>query len=45
MNIVWSQGTLLQSTNIIGPWSTNTASSPYTVVPTNAQMYFRVLVK
>ncbi|HTV61891.1 MAG TPA: GH92 family glycosyl hydrolase [Verrucomicrobiae bacterium] len=39
--VAWPQGTLLQSTNLIGPWITDTASSPYTIVPTNSQMYFR----
>jgi hypothetical protein len=40
----WSQGTLLQSTNVTGPWTTNTATSPCTFVPTKSQMYFRVRV-
>jgi hypothetical protein len=44
LTLTWSQGTLLQSTSLAGPWTTNTAASPYTVVPTNAQMYFKVLV-
>jgi hypothetical protein len=42
--LTWSQGTLLQSASLDGPWTTNTASSPYTVMPTNSQMYFKVLV-
>jgi predicted alpha-1,2-mannosidase len=44
MNLLWTRGTLLQTTNVAGPWITNTGASPYTVVPTNAQMYFRVRV-
>jgi hypothetical protein len=44
LNLTWSQGILLQSTNLAGPWATNTANSPYTIVPSNSQMYFKVLV-
>ena len=44
LSLTWSQGVLLQSTNLSGLWTTNTSSSPYTIVPTNAQMYFKVLV-
>lgn len=44
LTLTWSQGTLLQSTSLAGPWVTNTALSPFTVVPTNSQTYFRVLV-
>jgi len=40
----WSQGTLLQATNLAGPWTTNTATSPYTVKPSGPQQFFRVLV-
>jgi hypothetical protein len=44
LTLSWSQGTLLQATNVSGPWTTNTAPSPYTVAPTNSQMFFKVLV-
>jgi len=44
LNLTWSQGTLLQSTNLAGPWTTNTAPSPVTIAPTNSQMFFKVLV-
>jgi hypothetical protein len=44
LTLTWLQGTLLQSPSVAGPWTTNTAASPYTVVPTNSQMYFKVLV-
>jgi hypothetical protein len=37
-------GTLLQSTNLPGQWTTNPSSSPYTVVPTNNQMFYRLSV-
>jgi hypothetical protein len=42
--LTWSQGTLLQSTNVSGPWITNATSSPYPIVPTNSQMFYKVLV-
>ncbi|MGA9779766.1 MAG: hypothetical protein WBS33_16005 [Verrucomicrobiia bacterium] len=38
----WTAGTLLQATNVLGPWVTNPAASPYTVVPTNAEMFYRL---
>jgi hypothetical protein len=40
--LTWSPGTLLQTTNLNGPWTTNSAAvSPYSVAPTGAQMFFR----
>jgi hypothetical protein len=44
LTLSWSQGTLLQATNLTGPWTTNSAPSPYVVTPSNTQMYFKVLV-
>jgi hypothetical protein len=44
LTLTWAQGALLQATNLAGPWTTTTAASPYKVVPTNSQMYFKVLV-
>jgi len=42
IQLQWTGGTLLQATNLLGPWMTNTtAKSPYTVSPTNAQEFFR----
>lgn len=38
----WSAGTLLQATNLSGPWTTNVNTSPYTFTPGGAQMFFRV---
>jgi hypothetical protein len=40
--LTWPQGTLLQATNVAGPWATNNASSPYTLSPANLQMFFRI---
>jgi len=42
MEVVWSQGALLQTTNLVGPWTTNTATSPWVFAPTNAQMFFKL---
>jgi len=41
----WQTGTLLQSTNVLGPWKTNSvATSPYMVPATNKAAFFRLLV-
>jgi hypothetical protein len=46
LNLNWAQGTLLQSTNLSGPWSAVTnAASPFVVTPTNAAEFFRVLLR
>ena len=42
LQLMWSAGsTLLQATNLIGPWTTNTGSSPLTITPTAPQMFYR----
>jgi len=41
----WAAGTLLQATNLLGPWVTNPAASPYIVSPTNTQMFYRLEVR
>jgi hypothetical protein len=43
----WTQGALLQATNLNGPWVTNTTTPPYSVMPaTNGpQMFYRILVQ
>jgi beta-galactosidase len=38
----WFPGGLLQATNLAGPWLTNSATSPYQIIPTNSQMYFKL---
>lgn len=41
LQLQWAGGPLLQATNLLGPWVTNTtATSPYIISATNAQMYF-----
>ena len=44
VTLTWSQGVLLQSTNLLGPWTTNTATSPYTFSATNSQDFFKLLL-
>lgn len=43
--LTWTAGTLLQATNLAGPWVTNPAVGSYTVMPTNALMFFKVRVE
>ncbi|HTV38983.1 MAG TPA: hypothetical protein VMF08_00295 [Candidatus Sulfotelmatobacter sp.] len=40
----WAAGTLLQATNITGPWSPISTGSSYTIVPTNKQTFYRLAV-
>ncbi|MGC3960060.1 MAG: GxGYxYP family putative glycoside hydrolase [Verrucomicrobiota bacterium] len=42
LQLTWSGSTLLQATNLAGPWTTNAWTSPSVVTPTNAQMFFRL---
>jgi hypothetical protein len=44
MQVSWPVGTLLESPTPTGPWSTNLATSPYTLTPTDAQKYFRAIL-
>jgi hypothetical protein len=45
LKLQWSPGTLLEATNLAGPWITNTAPSPYMVTPTGAQKVYQVKVQ
>jgi hypothetical protein len=45
LTLTWSQGTLLESTNVAGPWTTVSGTSPYSVDETNASMFFKVKVQ
>jgi poly(hydroxyalkanoate) depolymerase family esterase len=40
--VTWSWGTLLQATNLLGPWTAVQAASPYTNSLTAPQQFFRV---
>jgi hypothetical protein len=43
--LTWQTGTLLESTNVLGPWTTNsTATSPYTLPAADKEQFFRLLV-
>lgn len=42
--VSWPIGSLLQATNITGPWITNTATSPLTVTPTAPRLFFRTQI-
>ncbi len=44
VQLSWPQGTLLEATNVAGPYSDKTNASPYTFTPTATQKYFRVKV-
>ncbi len=45
LQLNWPQGTLLESTNVLGPWTTNSATSPYTISNPTGNKYFRVRVQ
>jgi hypothetical protein len=45
VQLQWSFGTLLESPSLMGPWTTNNASSPYTVVPSGPQKFYRVIIQ
>ena len=45
MELTWPYGTLLQATNVNGPWTVNGNASPYNVTPTGPQMFYRVQVQ
>lgn len=44
VKLTWPFGTLLESSNATGPWTTNSATSPYTVSPVGNK-FFRVIVQ
>jgi hypothetical protein len=45
LQLSWPQGTLLEATELTGPWSTNTATSPYLFAPAGAKKFYRVRVQ
>jgi len=42
LQLQWAQGTLLEATNLSGPWVTNTAAPPYYLAPAGGQKYYRI---
>jgi hypothetical protein len=45
VQLSWSQGALLEASEVTGPYTTNGAASPYTVAPSAARKFFRVQVQ
>jgi len=43
--LTWPRGTLLEADQVTGPWSTNNATSPYTLAPAGSGKFYRVQVK
>ena len=43
--LTWSSGTLQEATSPAGPWTSTSATSPYTVGTTNSSTFFRVQVQ
>lgn len=41
LQLTWTAGSLLEAPTVNGPWTANSAASPYTFTPTGAQKYFR----
>lgn len=40
--LTWTWGTLMQATNLLGPWTPVQVTSPYTNNPTAPQQFFRI---
>lgn len=45
MQLSWPFGTLLESPSLSGPWTTNSATSPYQVAPTPPRKFYRVIIR
>jgi hypothetical protein len=45
VKLTWPQGTLLQADSLAGPWTTNNVASPYSVLPSGAKHFYRVIVQ
>lgn len=44
LTLTWPVGTLLQATNVLGPWTTNLNASPVTIDMTEPRQFFRVRI-
>ncbi len=44
LQLIWSQGLLLEADNVTGPWTTNAAPSPFTIDPTAPMKFYRVKI-
>ncbi len=45
IRLTWSQGTLLEASSLTGAWTTNNASSPYTITNPSGVKFYRLIVK
>ena len=46
LTLSWTNGTLLEATNITGPWiPDSTATSPYQIIPGGSSMFYRIKVQ
>jgi regulation of enolase protein 1 (concanavalin A-like superfamily) len=46
LQLTWTQGALLEATNVLGPWTTNTtATSPYLITSPVGTKFFKVQVR
>jgi len=45
LQLIWPQGTLLEATNLAGAWTTNAATSPYSINSPVGTKFFRVRVQ
>lgn len=45
VELQWSQGILMEATNLLGPWSSNASSPPLIVTPSAPQKFYRQIVK
>jgi hypothetical protein len=45
LQLTWPSGTLLEANDLAGPWSTNSATPPYTFTPSAAKKFYRVQVQ
>jgi hypothetical protein len=41
--LTWPVGSLLEATNVAGPWTANNSTSPYTNAPTGPKKFYRVV--
>lgn len=44
IQVTWPQGILLQADELTGPWSTNSATSPYVTPASGARKFYRALI-
>jgi len=45
LTLSWPSGTLLEAASVLGPWTTNTAASPYVLTPSGPRKFYRVQVR